>query len=99
MAATLTDAVKRKLNITWSDDITDSSIADLIDDAGPVMIHKLGIAADAFDFATPGMERDLFLEYCLYKWCHEAQLFDDNYRTEIDNVRAVWAMKGAVSGE
>jgi len=99
MAATLTDAVKRKLNITWADDITDDSVADLIGDAVPVMTHKLGITADAFDFAAPGMERDLFLDYCLYKWNHEDHLFGDNYRTEILQTRAVWAMKGAVSSE
>lgn len=86
----LIDQVKRKLNITWSDEDTDSRIADIIAAAEPILKHKLGIpAAATFDFTMPGIERNLFLAYCLYEWNHSANEFDENYHNEIAQCRAM----------
>lgn len=85
----LIDQVKRKLNITWSDEDTDGRVKDIIASAEPIMRHKLGIADAAFDFATPGLENQLFKSYCLYDWNHAANEFDDNYANDIAQCRAV----------
>lgn len=81
--------VKRKLNITWSDEDTDSRVEDIIQSAVPTLIHKLGIADPDFDFSNPGMENSLFLAYCLYDWNHCLNEFDENYANNIAQVRAI----------
>ena len=79
--------VRRKLNITWSDENTDARLNDIINDAIPTMIHKLGIANPDFDFSVPGDENRLFKSYCLYEWEHCANEFDDNYHNDIAQVQ------------
>ena len=87
----LLEAVRRKLNISWEDPQTDARVRDIIADAIPTMIHKLGITDNAYGFVTPGMERKLFLEYCRHEWNDEAKLFDTNYANDILQVRAKWS--------
>lgn len=82
----LTDQVKRKLNITWSDEDTDARVADIIDSAQVAMRHKLGLP-DEFDFASKGQENMIFLAYCLYEWNHATHEFDANYLNDIMQVR------------
>ena len=84
----LTAQVKRKLNITWSDEDTNARVQDIIQSAIPVLLHKLGIADPDFDFSAPGMENNLFLAYCLYDWNHALNEFDDNYSNDIAQVQA-----------
>ena len=79
--------VRRKLNITWNDEDTDSRVEEIILSAIPIMISKLGIADPDFDFSTPGRENDLFKAYCLYEWNHCANEFDANYSNDIGQVR------------
>lgn len=86
MAETLTDKVKRKLDITWSDTGTDARIADIIDAAKPTMRHKLGLP-DTYDFEMPGQEQQLLLSWCLYEWNHATDEFDGNYLNDILQVR------------
>lgn len=88
MTQTLFEQVKLKLNITWSDSDTDARLTDIIESAEPVMIHKLGITGNAFDFSKPGNENTLFLNYCLYEWNHAANEFDENYSNLIAQTRA-----------
>lgn len=86
----LIDQVKRKLNITWSDEETDSRVNDIVVSAEPIMKRKLAISADApYDFSISGPENALFLAYCLYEWNHAANEFDDNYANEIAETRAI----------
>ena len=86
----LIDQVKRKLNITWSDDETDGRVNDIIAAVEPVLKYKLGISADAqYDFSLGGLENMLFLALCLYEWNHAANEFDTNYANEIAQCRAV----------
>lgn len=86
MSDALFDQVKRKLNITWSDDDTDARINDIITSAEYAMRHKLGTPED-FDFAEVGQENMLFLSYCLYEWNHAANEFDGNYLNDILQIR------------
>lgn len=98
--STLTALVKRKLDITWSDDVTDARVADIIEAAQPTMRHKLGLP-DSYDFTAAGQERSLLLSYCLYEWNQAAGEFDANYLNDILQVRQKWAVRdaGEVSGD
>lgn len=95
----LTALVKRKLDITWTDEVTDARVADIIDVAEPTMRHKLGLP-DTFDFTAPGQERALLLAWCLYEWNQSANEFDANYLNDILQVRQKWAVKsGEATGD
>ena len=85
----LIDQVKRKLDITWSDENTDRRVADIVDSVSPVLKHKLGIADLEYDFSKPGLENMLFLALCLYEWNHSANEFDVNYANEIAQCQAM----------
>lgn len=87
MNETLFAQVKRKLNITWNDEDTDSLVKDIINSAIPIMLHKLGITDENFDFSKPGAENNLFRAYCLYEFNHCANEFDANYSNEIAQTR------------
>lgn len=79
MTEALLQQVKRKLNITWSDPDTDNRVSDIANQAKSVMLFKLGITDDAFDFSEAGIENILYLAYCLYLYNHCENEFDDNY--------------------
>ena len=83
----LLNQVKRKLNITWDDDVTTARLEEIIASAIPDLKHKLGIVGD-FDFSAEGMENILFLNYCLYEWNHAIAEFDLNYERMIAQVRS-----------
>ena len=88
MSDRLIEQVKRKCNITWNDDDTNTRITDIMTAAIPVLIHKLGIADPDFDFSEAGAENNLFVNYCLYEYNHCVNEFDDNYKIEIAQTRA-----------
>lgn len=94
MADTLTELVKRKLDITWTDEVTDARVADIVAVAEPTMRHKLGLP-EGYDFTAPGQERALLLSWCLYEWNQAANEFDQNYMNDILQVRQKWSVKGA----
>lgn len=98
MAETLKDKVKRKLDITWTDDGTDARVADIIDIALPTMRHKLGLP-ETYDFETPGQEQNLLLSWCLYEWNHAADEFDANYLGDVIQVRNKWAVEADSDAE
>ena len=79
MTEALLQQVRRKLNITWSDPDTDNRVSDIVNQAKSVMLFKLGITDDAFDFSEAGIENVLFLAYCLYLYNHCENEFDENY--------------------
>lgn len=82
----LIEQVKRKLNITWDDEDTNSRVSDILDSAQVTMRYKLGLSDD-FDFEVKGQENNLLLAYCLYEWNHAAHEFDANYLNDILQVR------------
>ena len=89
----LLEQVKRKLNITWDDDDTNSRIEEIINSAIPSLKHKLGIFQTDFDFSIAGVENTLFINYCLYEWNHCLNEFDGNYANDIAQAQAIWAVK------
>ena len=86
--STLLSQVERKLNITWSDEETTNRLTEIIENAIPDLIHRLGITVSEFDFSKPGVENGLLLNYCLYEWNHSLNEFFDNYAETIAQVRA-----------
>ena len=96
----LVQQVRRKLNITWDDNDTNSRVSDIISSAEAAMTFKLGIAADAaYDFAEPGIENILFLSYCLYLYNHVENEFDDNYIGLLGQAQAKWEVKANATAE
>lgn len=84
----LTQQVRRKLNITWNDTETDARVAQIIENAIPYLLHKLGIRDPEFDFSAPGTENTLFLACCLYDWNHVPRNeYEDNYSGLIGDVQ------------
>ena len=86
--STLLSQVERKLNITWNDEETTQRLTEIINNAIPDLIHRLGIATSEFDFSKSGVENNLLLNYCLYEWNHSLNEFFDNYAETIAQVRA-----------
>lgn len=86
----LTELVKRKLNITWSDTDTDARIEQIIEDAKSEIADKVGIADPEFDFAKASQERKLLLAYCFYEWNHALDEFQINYAEDILQARERW---------
>jgi hypothetical protein len=86
--STLLSQVEGKLNITWSDEGTTKRLTEIIENAIPDLIHRLGISSSEFDFSKPGVENNLLLNYCLYEWNHSLNEFFDNYAESISQVRA-----------
>ena len=83
----LLSQVQRKLNITWSDTETNARIEEIISNAIPDLIHRLGITDEDFDFSIPGPVNTLFKNYCLYEWNHSLSEFFTNYAEMIAQVR------------
>ena len=86
--STLLSQVERKCNITWSDEDTTKRLTEIIENAIPDLIHRLGITSSEFDFSNPGVENNLLLNYCLYEWNHSLNEFFDNYAEPIAQIRA-----------
>lgn len=84
--------VTRKLRVTWDDPDTKSLIEDdIIPSAEAVLAERIGIPPDKqFDFADPGMENELFLALCFYKWNDAEDEFYANYEEQIAQARRKW---------
>lgn len=82
----LKERVKYKLNITWKDTETEGKISNLIEDAISTLNFKIGNSD--IDYNSPGIERSLFLNYCLYSWNDCLNEFDKDYINEIYQVRS-----------
>lgn len=91
--------VKDRLNITWTDEVTDRRLKQVIEDAIPTLSGMVGLDYDAaqstalgdggeaFDFSAPSQERTLLVIYAAYLWEHQGHLFWANYREEIGACR------------
>lgn len=90
----LLERVKSTCNITWDDEDINEKINSIIDDAEITLNHKLG--AD-IDYSLKGMERRLFLNYCLYAWNDCLDEFDKRYMNEIYQIRAKYEVKQYVA--
>ncbi|MCI8507555.1 MAG: hypothetical protein HFJ06_03170 [Lachnospiraceae bacterium] len=86
----LRNDLKQKLRITWNQEKTDNEIMALIDNAESYLNHLLGAE---IDYSAPGMERLLFLNFCMYAWNDCQDEFEDAYIKDINRVRAVYEVK------
>lgn len=84
------NTVKRKLKVTWSDDVTDAEIWDLICRAEYALNAKLGAEIDYF--SAPSWEQSLFVNYVLYMWNNCENDFDSAYQNDILQIRAKYAL-------
>lgn len=84
---TTTAAVKRKLNITWSDTNTDARVADVIATVLPAVRYVIGLAPSYSFSSTDGEEWGLFLNGCLYEWSNAFEDFFENYASDIIRCR------------
>lgn len=90
---TLLEAVRSKLNITWSDTDTEKRINEILENGKVTLRHKCGIP-DTYDFEEPGQERNTLLSWCLYEWNHASNEFDQNYSNDVLQLRQKWEVKG-----
>lgn len=79
-SAALLAAVKTYLQITWTDEDTDSRLSELISSGKAYLNDKLG---DAGDYDAPGYPRTLLLEYVRYARDGALDVFENNYRSMI----------------
>ncbi|MBQ3199087.1 MAG: hypothetical protein IJB67_01785 [Firmicutes bacterium] len=70
--------VKRRLNITWSDEHTDGRMRDIIADG---MAYIDDILGEAGDYHTPGRARSLLMDYARYARDEALDVFEANYRS------------------
>lgn len=90
--SSIKEALRRKLNITWSDEDTEARLDDILSDGMAEIKHKVGLP-DTFDFSTPGQERKLLLSWCLYEWNHATNEFDMNYANDVMQLRQKWEVE------
>ena len=69
-------AIKRKLNITWDDEMTDKRVDDVIETAGAALGRAIG----------PDMA-GLLANACFYEWSNALDEFWLNYADEIQRAR------------
>lgn len=76
------DAVRRKLNITWEDEDTESRVIDVIASVMPALALRCGLPS-THEFVPGEPEWPLFLNACLYEWSGALDDFFGNYAAEI----------------
>ncbi len=81
----LKNDVKEKLRITWNQEKTEKEIETLVDDAEKYLNHLLGAE---IDYSAPGIERLLFLNFCMYAWNNCQEDFENAYLKDIIRCRA-----------
>lgn len=89
----LEDAVKLKLNITYSEPDTDARIDSITQMADAVLRDALGIDDASFTFETPGQEQALFLAFCFYEFNDALDDFYINYAEQMAQARNRWMVK------
>lgn len=83
--------VKNKLKITWKDEDTDREIETIMEDAEIALNYKIG---SKIDYSSPGPERRLYLNYCLYAYNDMENKFDSAYFNEIMQLRIKYEVMG-----
>lgn len=80
-------AVRRKLNVTWTDADTDARLQDVVDAVSPRLARLVGYPADHEFASTDGDTWGLFLNGCLYEFSDAWDDFTTNYADEILSTR------------
>lgn len=76
----LLEAVKTRLQITWTDDATDARLTGIIEDGIAYLNDKLGAEGD---YLSPGYPRQNLMEYCRYARDNALDVFENNYMSQI----------------
>lgn len=76
--------LKIKINVTWDDEDTELRLNSIIENAKATLDYKLGTE---IDYSIPGIEKSLFLNYCMYDYNNCLNEFDKNYLGEIYQIR------------
>ncbi|MEG0758330.1 MAG: hypothetical protein RR505_07960 [Raoultibacter sp.] len=95
MAYDLNAAVKRKLNITWSDGETDMRIADVIATVAPAVARVVALDVDSAKLTDDAETRGLVVNACFYEWSHALDDFWGNYADDIQRCRIKHEMEAA----
>lgn len=103
MSIDLEALVKRKLNITWSDESTDARVADAIAVAMPALARRCGIDPsddDAMEaFHEGGELTGLLANACFYEWNHALDEFWANYGPDVQSVRIMLETEAMADAE
>lgn len=88
-------AVRRKLNITWTDEGTDARVSDVIASVSPALALRCALP-DSHVFVEGEPEWGLFLNACLYEFSDALDDFWVNYGTEVAeaHLRNLMAARG-----
>ncbi len=80
-------AVRRKLNVTWTDADTDARLQDVVETVSPRLASLLGYPSDHEFTSADGSAWGLFLNGCLYEFSDAWDDFTSNYADEILSIR------------
>lgn len=90
-------AIRRKLNVTWTDETTESRLQDVVGIVSPRLAPLLGYPSDHEFTESDGGAWGLFLNGCLYEFSDAWDDFEVNYHSEIQSVRLL-NLGGAYAG-
>ena len=85
-AATMA-AVRRKLNVTWTDEGTEARLQDVVDTVSPRLSSLLGYPSEHSFTKGDGEAWGHFLHGCLYEFSDAWDDFTENYAREILSTR------------
>lgn len=88
-------AVRRKLNVTWTDAGTDARLQDVVDTVSPRLASLLGYSQEHAFTNVDGGAWGLFLNGCLYEFSDAWDDFTQNYAREILSVRMFLLGRGS----
>lgn len=77
----LLDALKVRLDITWSDEATDSKLKEFLESSIAWFVEKTGYVE--FNYLKPSTERELILTRVQYARENMLDDFSTNYKSEI----------------
>lgn len=87
--ATLPDAVRRKLNVTWEDEVTEARLHDVVATVSPRLSSLVGYPSDHAYTSADDPAWGLFLDGCLYEFSDAWDDFKANYADEIMSTRLI----------
>ena len=87
-------AVRRKLNVTWTDVDTDVRLQDVVEAVSPRLASLLGYPSDHEFTSADGSAWGMFLNGCLYEFSDAWDDFTANYASEILSTRTYLLGRG-----
>lgn len=85
----LVKQVAKRCYISSEDELIQDRLLSVVNNAIFNVKSLLGISDDNYDFSKSGMENELFLNYCMYRWNNRSQKeFESNYMGDIIAIRS-----------